>query len=185
MSIFNEESLIQRTGRDVLNHKLGSAKKIYDYILIDTPPNWRYVTQMAMFATDVILAPTRHNDVSSLVNIAEVIKRFIPEVRALKKDGTPEVLPIFFNGQSFSDAQLKSAQENICEIISEYSEDGKINLEPYFFSKSDRVNRNMNIHHLPESAITAKSGFKKIPAVLSSGRTFVNYKTLAEEYFLQ
>lgn len=185
MSSFNEQELIQRTERNVLDQKLKSVKNYYDYILLDTPPNWRHVTQLAMFATDVIMAPTRHDDVSSLRNIAEVIKKFIPEVRIIKDDGTPEVLPVFFNGHSPTDAQLKVVQDEINEIISESRNNEKIDLEPYFFPKSQTANKDLSIHHLPNHAAIAGSAFKHIPAVLRSFPIFSNYRLLAEEYFVQ
>ncbi|NJM57762.1 MAG: AAA family ATPase, partial [Synechococcales cyanobacterium RU_4_20] len=49
-----------------LRKKLEAVKSDYDYILIDAPPNWRYFSISAVYAADVVLIPTQHNNIASL-----------------------------------------------------------------------------------------------------------------------
>jgi AAA domain len=55
-----------------LRKKLETIKSDYDYILIDAPPNWRYFSISAVYAADVVLIPTQHNNIASLKNAATV-----------------------------------------------------------------------------------------------------------------
>ncbi|MEP0853766.1 ParA family protein [Funiculus sociatus GB1-A4] len=90
-----EDKLRQNFGIRRLYQILDSLKYEYDYILIDSPPNWRFFSQSAIYASDVVLIPTKHNNIFSLENAAVAIKQFIPQVQQLRKDGGPIALPIF------------------------------------------------------------------------------------------
>lgn len=96
-----------------LHKKLETARERYDYILIDSSPNWQLFSQMAVYAADVVLLPTKHNNLFSLENAAIAIKDLIPQIQAEKGDGTPMPLHIFFNGEKISDAQLRVAQQEL------------------------------------------------------------------------
>jgi cellulose biosynthesis protein BcsQ len=100
-----------------LHRKLESLRQQYDYILIDSPPNWELFSQLAIYAADVVLLPTKHNDFFSLKNAATAIKQYIPKVQAEKADGSPIALPIFFNGERTTQPQLVVAQKEISNII--------------------------------------------------------------------
>ena len=64
-----------------LRKKLDSLKSEYDYILIDAPPNWRFHSFSALYAADVVLIPTKHNNIRSLKNAATTIQQYIPEIQ--------------------------------------------------------------------------------------------------------
>jgi cellulose biosynthesis protein BcsQ len=72
-----------------LHKKLDLARYEYDYIFIDAAPNWRFTSRLAVYAADVVLLPTKHNNSFSLNNAAIAIKKFLPQMQNLKKDGTP------------------------------------------------------------------------------------------------
>ena len=44
----------------------------YDYILIDCPTNWMFFSQSSLYACDVVLIPTKHNNLASLNNAANL-----------------------------------------------------------------------------------------------------------------
>ena len=163
-----------------LHRKLDLARYEYDYIFIDAAPNWRFTSRLAVYAADVVLLPTKHNNSFSLNNAATAIKEFLPQMQKLKKEGTPIALPIFFNGEKITQPQLQLAQKAIDQIL----ENDK-NLVPYFYPKYTNASKNLHIHHLPEYAIIASAAFARVPAVYKNRSVYYYYEDLAKEYFLQ
>jgi len=157
----------------------------YDYILIDTPPNWRLFSRSALYAADVVLIPTKHNNLFSLENAATVIKTFIPEIQKERGDGSPIALPIFYNGESITDSQKRAAQGAIKEIIDKAKKEEKFNLVPYFYPQYTKAKKNLNIFTLPSYANISGFQFAKIPAVYKDKKARSYYSDLAKEYFLQ
>ncbi|MDF5707887.1 MAG: ParA family protein [Nostoc sp. S4] len=167
-----------------LYDKLEFSRQEYDYILIDAPPNWRVFSQLAVYAADVVLIPTKHNNLFSLENAAIVMKKFIPEVQSQKGDGSPIPLPIFFNGEKITPFQLEVAQKEINNILKNAQKEG-FDLLSYFYPKYTNANRDLRIHELPSYANIAGSAFSRIPAVYRDRSAHEYYKNLAKEYFLQ
>ncbi|GCL57666.1 AAA family ATPase [Microcystis aeruginosa] len=163
-----------------LHRKLDLARYEYDYIFIDAAPNWRFPSQLAVYAADVVLLPTKHNNSFSLNNAAIAIKEFLPSMQNFKKDGTPIALPIFFNGEKITQPQLEIAQKEINQILKNDK-----NLVHYFYPKYTPASKNSHIHHLPEYAIIASAAFARVPAVYKHISVYEYYKDLAKEYFLQ
>jgi cellulose biosynthesis protein BcsQ len=163
-----------------LHRKLDLARYEYDYIFIDAAPNWRFPSQLAVYAADVVLLPTKHNNSFSLNNAATAIKEFLPQMQKLKKDGTPIALPIFFNGEKITQPQLQLAQKEINQIL----ENDKT-LLPYFYSRYTNAKKDLHIHQVPEYAIIASAAFARVPAVYKNRSAHEYYKDLAKEYFLQ
>jgi cellulose biosynthesis protein BcsQ len=163
-----------------LHRKLDLARYEYDYIFIDAAPNWRFTSQLAVYAADVVLLPTKHNNSFSLNNAATAIKEFLPEMQKSKKDGTPIALPIFFNGEKITQPQLQLAQKEINQILKNDK-----NLVHYFYPKYTPASKNSHIHHLPEYAIIASAAFECVPAVYKNRSVYNYYQDLAKEYFLQ
>ena len=163
-----------------LHRKLDLARYEYDYIFIDAAPNWRFPSQLAVYAADVVLLPTKHNNSFSLNNAATAIKEFLPEMQKSKKDGTPIALPIFFNGEKITQPQLELAQKEINQILKNDK-----NLVPYFYPRYTNAKKDLHIHHLPEYAIIASAAFARVPAVYKNRSAYDYYKDLAKEYFLQ
>lgn len=163
-----------------LHRKLDLARYEYDYIFIDAAPNWRFTSRLAVYAADVVLLPTKHNNSFSLNNAATAIKEFLPQMQELKKDGTPIALPIFFNGEKITQPQLELAQKEINQILKNDK-----NLVPYFYPKLAPAKKDLHIHHLPEYAIIASAAFARVPAVYKNRSAYDYYKDLAKEYFLQ
>jgi len=169
---------------DSLYRKLELLKQEYDYILIDSPPNWKLFSKLSLYAADAILMPTKHNNLFSLENAATAIKKFIPEVRALKVDGSPIALPIFFNGEKITQPKLEVAQKEINKIINTARKD-KIDLLPYFYPKYTNAKKDLHIHQIPSYANIADAAFSRIPAVYKDKSANDYYKHLAKEYFIQ
>lgn len=163
-----------------LHRKLDLARYEYDYIFIDAAPNWRFTSRLAVYAADVVLLPTKHNNSFSLNNAATAIKEFLPQMQELKKDGTPIALPIFFNGEKITQPQLELAQKEINQILKNDK-----NLVHYFYPRYTNAKKDLHIHHLPEYAIIASAAFARVPAVYKNRSAYDYYKDLAKEYFLQ
>jgi cellulose biosynthesis protein BcsQ len=167
-----------------LYEKLEDLKQVYDYILIDSSPNWKLFTKLSLYAADAILMPTKHNNLFSLENAATAIKQFIPELQALKVDGTPIPLPIFFNGEKITPPKLEVAQKEILNILKIAKREG-IDLLPYFYPKYTNAHRNLHIHEIPSYANIADAAFSRVPAVYKDKTANDYYKHLAKEYFIQ
>ncbi|MBE9224227.1 AAA family ATPase [Phormidium sp. LEGE 05292] len=152
----------------------------YDYIIIDCPTQWIFFSQSSIYASDVVLIPTKHNGSTSLYNAARVIKDFIPEVKKARNDGGPMALSIFFNGEKITDPQLKVTNAEIEKIIKEYG----INLLPYYWPKATPGNVDKTIFSIPSYATVANAAFSHVPAVLLNSTVEQHYLGFAKEYFL-
>jgi cellulose biosynthesis protein BcsQ len=172
-----------------LRQILDNHKQDYDYILIDSPPNWRFFSISAVNAADVVLIPTKHNNIFSLENAAIAIRKFIPEVQQERKkrnleDAGPIALPIFFNGENITEAAKNTAYKAIDEIMKQKSS-SKLNLLPYFYPRYTKANQNRNIFTLPSYANIASATFSCLPAAYKDKIARDYYLALAKEYFLQ
>lgn len=179
----DDSELRHRFTRSRLYKRLETARQKYDYILIDAPPNWRLISQMAVYAADVVLIPTKHNSLFSLENAATVMKKFIPEVQSKKANGSPIPLPIFFNGERITEPQLDVARKEIDNILKTAKKEG-FTLWPYFYPKSKNAQKNPHIHQVPSYANIASAAFSRVPAVYRDRSAHEYYKDLAKEYFL-
>jgi cellulose biosynthesis protein BcsQ len=167
-----------------LYDKLELARQDYDYILIDSSPNWRFNSKLPVYAADVILIPTKHNNLFSLENAAMTIQKFIPEIQAEKEDGSPIALPIFFNGEKITEPQREVAQQAINNIMKN-AKKVKFDLLPYFYPKYTNARKDLHIHEVPSYANIASAAFSRTPAVYRDRSAHDYYKDLAKEYFLQ
>lgn len=173
-----------KDGYNILFEKLQPFRNKYDYILIDSPPNWRFFSKLAVYAADVVLIPTKHNNLFSIDNAVTAITKFIPEMQERKNNNTPMALPIFLNGETVTIPQLKTAKEKIVEIIKQVKKDEKIDLSPYFFPRWKKGSQDSHIYHLPNYAHISNAIFQKIPSVYKSKLAYGYYEDLAKEYFL-
>lgn len=182
-----EERLREMISPGRLRQALEPFKLQYDYILIDSPPNWRFFSQSAVNAADVVLIPTKHNSIFSLENAVTVIQRFVPEIQNERKDGGPIALPIFFNGESITEAQRLSAEQAINEILAKGKKDkvNPIDLTPYFYPKSTSAREDHHIFGIPGFAHIAGGAFTRVPAAYKNRTACEHYLALAKEYFLQ
>ncbi|MCA1903365.1 MAG: AAA family ATPase [Cyanobacteria bacterium KgW148] len=163
-----------------LHQKLDLARHEYDYIFIDASPNWRFISQLAVYAADVVLIPTKHNNLFSLENAATAIKKFLPQMQRIKGDGTPIALPIFFFCEKITQPQLELAQKEIDQIIKNDEM-----LLPYFYPRYTNARKDLHIHQVPNYATIATAMFSRVPAVYQNRLAHEYYKDLAKEYFLQ
>jgi cellulose biosynthesis protein BcsQ len=187
LKYLEEDKLRQMISYVRLRQALEPFKSKYDYILIDSPPNWRFFSQSAICAADVVLIPTKHNSIFSLENAVSVIKNFVPEIQSERKDGGPIALPIFFNGESITDAAKIRAEQAINEIIVKSGKDksNPINLTPYFYPRSTSTKIDQHIFGIPSYADIASAAFTRVPAAYKNKTACEHYVALAKEYFLQ
>jgi cellulose biosynthesis protein BcsQ len=162
-----------------LRDLLKTVRYTYDYILIDCPTQWLYFSQSGVYASDVVLIPTKHNGLNSLHNAARVIKDFIPEIQMARRDGAPIALPIFFNGEKVNDSSLRIANAEIDKIIAEDK-----SLKAYFYPKTRQGSSDKTIFEIPAYASVANAAFSHIPAVYKNKIVADYYDRLAKEYFL-
>ncbi|MEB3339214.1 hypothetical protein [Okeania sp.] len=96
------------------------------------------------------------------------------------------VLPIFFNGEKITEAQMKEAQVYIDKLIKDTKKDPnhKFDLLPYFYPSYTSANKNRKIFQLPNYASIAKSAFSHVPAVYKDRVVLEYYKSLVKEYFI-
>lgn len=163
----------------------------YDYILIDSPPNWQYFSQSAIYASDVVLMPAKHNNIFSIENAAQAIAKLIPQIKQERQDGRPRVLPVFFNGERITDPQREAAEKLIDGLIEKYKKapkpEIKFDLTTYFYPRRywQPARNDRHIFTLPSFAAIASAGFSHLPAVYVNKIAREYYQALAREYFLQ
>lgn len=167
------------------NDMICDFKAEYDYILIDSPPNWQFFSKSAVAASDVVLIPTRHNHLFSIKNAAIAISKFIPETQLLRNDGGPIALPIFFNNGKQTDAQLTISTNEIIKIIQDIKKDTGFNLAPYFFPRYSKAQKDTRIFEIPSHALIANAAFSRTPAAYKFSVAHSYYKQLVKEYFIQ
>lgn len=186
----NEDDLRKEFSFYSFSKKLEPLKADYDYILIDAPPNWRFFSISAVYASDVVLIPTKHNNIFSLQNAAVTIRQYIPEVQKIRQEKTKKIewgstaLPIFFNGEKIADAARIRATKAIKTIIKQVYQEYSFDLTPYFFPNYKSRN-NTRIFELPSNAYIGYAAFDKIPAAYKNRTAYSYYTELAKEYFLQ
>ncbi|MBA3921364.1 MAG: ParA family protein, partial [Nostocaceae cyanobacterium] len=186
LAYLGEDQLRQLFKLSRLRQVLETSKSQYDYILIDSSPNWRFFSQSTLLASDVVLIPTKHNNMSSLENAATAIKSFIPQIQQERKDGGPIALPIFFNGEKINESQIKTAQKEINSIIEQAREDriNQFDLLPYFYPYYSQHKKDCRVFELPSYAHIANSSFSHTPAVYNYKIARDYYLALVKEYFL-
>lgn len=177
------QSHIQK-GQKRLREILKTFIYLYDYILIDCPTQWLFFSQSSVYASDVVLIPTKHNGLASLHNAARVITKFIPEIKQERGDGGPIALPIFFNGEKITAPSLQTANQEIGKIINQAKKDG-FDLIPYYWPKSTSGNAEKTIFSIPSYATVANAAFSHIPAVFLNNTAAEHYVGLIKEYFLK
>jgi len=164
-----------------LRDLIAPLRNEYDYILIDCPTQWLYFSQSGVFAADVILIPTRPDDLSSLNNAARVITQFIPETARSRQDGGPIALPAFFNGvSSRSEYTIQLANKEIWKLINQEKSVDLLHFWPHF----KKGNENKSIFRIPDYAVISSAKFARIPAVFKDRRVLEYYQSLAREYFI-
>ncbi|MBN8564531.1 MAG: AAA family ATPase [Leptolyngbya sp. UWPOB_LEPTO1] len=181
---FDEVKLRQLLTPHTLRRKLEPLKSEYDYILIDAPPNWRIFSQLAVYAADVVLIPTKHNNLFSLENAAMAIKEFIPEAQRARDDGSPVPLPVFFNGEKTTPHQIAAAQIEIANILKQAKKEG-FDLMPHFYPRYTNTKKDLHIFEVPSYANIANAAFARVPATYRDKTARDYYLALAKEYFLQ
>lgn len=172
-----------------LHRALESLKNDYDYILIDSPPNWRLFAQKAIYAADVVLIPARHDNLHSLQNASTAITQFIPAMRekrrAVKESG-PIVLPIFMNNTPTRPApfQVDLMHNAIKRIIVKSKRASGFDLTPYFYPKYGNGQKNLDMVSVPYMAFIPRADFMHMPAAFAFKPAREQYKNLVMEYFL-
>lgn len=185
-----EQELTAKVTRGRLRQVLQTLRNEYDYIFIDSPPNWQLFSQEAVMAADVVLIPTKHNNLASLENAALAISQFLPEVGNRRRDilspdaDNPTALPIFYNGETMTDAQQRQAQNAIIRIIKSHKKDFGSDLQPYFFPKYTSSTKNMDVFLLKNHAHISNAVFKRKPAAYINKEVLASYKELVQEYFI-
>ncbi len=185
-----QNQLVAEIAKGRLRTVLGELRNIYDYILIDAPPGWHFFSQETVAAADVVLLPTKHNNLTSLLNAQQVISQFLPEIGArlcasLPHIADPKALPIFYNGEQITPTQKQQAQIALKKMIVQSKSAKGIDLLPYFFPKAANSNHNLTVYEIPNYAHIATAAFSNRPAAYFSKVAFNYYQSFAEEYFLQ
>lgn len=173
-----------------LRQILQKVRFYYDYILIDSPPNWSFFSKSAVIASDVVLIPTKPNNMFSLQNAALAIREYIPEAQRLRKDGSPIALPVFWNGERVSETQREAAYKLIDDLIRRSQENTTkpFDLQPYFYPHLEnprQENTPVYIFEVPNYVCIANAAFYGMPATYRDRIAYTYYLDLAKEYFLQ
>ncbi len=163
----------------------------YDYILIDSPPGWTFFSQSCLFAADVVLMPTKHDNFSSLKNVVKVIKELIPETQKarIKKysEPLPIPLPIFFNEHDHTSASIDRTHLEIKKLITIQSGKNLIHdpdLLPYYYPMYKDGVTNTEIFSISAYKVVASAAFSRVPASVQNKTAYDYYLALAKEYFL-
>jgi cellulose biosynthesis protein BcsQ len=172
-----------------LKRTLESVCNDYDYILIDTPPNWRIFAQQAIYAADVVLIPARHDNLHSLQNAGTAIAKYIPEIqleRQLRGEAGPIALPVFMNSAiKETPHQIQLMHLAIEKIIQGTRKDSNgFNLLPYFYPRWKPEKKDRSMISIPYMAYISRADFMHIPAAFGFKVAREQYQKIAKEYFL-
>lgn len=110
---------------EYLRNCLVDAARNYDYVLIDMPPNWRWLAQVGVFASDVLLVPAAHSNRESLQNLEDVVTEFLPQVsewRTTFSDGPPSLLPLVLNCYEYTNASARNCKDFLAGIEKQNSD---------------------------------------------------------------
>jgi len=172
-----------------LKRALESVRNDYDYVLIDTPPNWHIFAQQAIFAADVVLIPARHDDLHSLQNAGDAIAKFIPEIQekcqSLGNAG-PIALPIFMNNAFRETSYQKQLMHDAIEkIIKENRKEANgFDLLPYFYPQYKPSHKDKTMISIPYMAHISRANFMHLPAAFGFKVAREQYQKIAKGYFL-
>lgn len=186
----DETKLDQYVRRDALLRTLQEVKEAdYDYILIDAPPNWRFFSQQAVYAADVVLMPARHDNFHSLQNAATAITDLLPQIQkdhAKDCGAGPTALPVFLNGEpaSISHNQSEMMHKTIAKIIKTANTQKNMDLTPFFYPKWSRSRPNLDMAKIRQIAHIARADFYHVPAVFGFKVAREQYFEFVKEYFL-
>lgn len=189
MGDIDETKFMHQVKTKALKKALEAVRDEYDYILIDSPPNWRIFSQKALYAADVVLIPARPDDMHSLQNAATALTKFIPEIQERRRleagDCGPIALPIFMNNSpKTSSPMLVLMHQAIEEIINNARQEFNRDLTPYFYPKMTPGVINHEMMKIPKMAHIAKADFLHRPAVFTFKPAYDNYCNLLAEYFI-
>ena len=184
-----ENELRNTVSRNAFKGAIDKVKAKYDYIIIDSSPNWNFFSKSAVQAADVVLMPTKSNDISALHNAAITVSQYIPEVRQeIRKNSNnfdfgAIALPIFFNGgkKIFKPNSNNASAKLVEEAVKKIGDRLNFDLKPYFYPKGAIS----NIFELTNHSSISKAAFDGIPAAYKSKVAYRYYTELAKEYFLQ
>lgn len=187
-----QNQLLSELTRGRLLDVLQNLKHSYDYIFIDAPPGWSFYSRETIIAADVLLLPTKHNNLASLLNAQQVITNFLKQIGEERRQAfdnaieiaNPTALPIFYNGEKMTPAQKREAGNKLSQLIKETKKKEGIDLRPYFFPKTTKGHKNSEIYEIPYHAYIATAAFSHKPAVYKYKVAFNYYKDFAKEYFL-
>lgn len=185
----SENELRNTVKRNAFEKAINKIRSKYDYIIIDSSPNWNFFSKSAIQAADVVLIPAKPNNISSLHNAAITIAKYIPEVQKYALEASNQfdfgtvALPIFFNGERkiFEPDNNSALAKKVKEAIDKISGQIDYDLKPYFYPNGT-IN---NIFELTNQASISNAAFEGIPATYKSQAAFKQYTKLAQEYFLQ
>lgn len=189
MGDIDESKFKQQIKFQALRKALEAVQHEYDYILIDSPPNWRIFSQKAIYAADVVLIPARHDNMHSLQNAATAITKFIPEAQAYRQEKAgeygPIALPIFMNNAPPpTDPALVVMHKAIDRIIQETKSIYKRDITNFFYPKYTPGKKNHEMIRIPQLAHIARADFMHIPAAFAFKPANDYYYKLLTEYFL-
>jgi cellulose biosynthesis protein BcsQ len=109
--------------------RLQEISKKYDYVLVDTPPNWRWFAQAGTLASDVLLVPASHINRASLENLEILVTKFMPELRQLRNEldqSAPSLLPLVLNNYRATDVHKKYCETFLESLVKRNSKHQEI-----------------------------------------------------------
>lgn len=125
IDIYDEISGLNQDNKvvKVLKDKIASIEKIYDYILIDCPPNLGAITMSGIYLSNYYLVPVIP-DTLSTYGLTQVIKKIDMKAREIKRfDENYEIKPLgiiinrYKENKPYSTiAKLLEVKSNNCEI---------------------------------------------------------------------
>jgi cellulose biosynthesis protein BcsQ len=105
---------------EALMQSLQEISRQYDYVLVDTPPNWRFFAQAGTLASDVILVPASHINRASLENLEVLVTKFMPMLGEWRRElnkGAPSLLPLVLNQYQATEAQVRNCKKFLEHLV--------------------------------------------------------------------
>lgn len=186
---FDTGEFEQNIGRQFLRQQLVEAARNYDYVLIDMPPNWRWLSQSGVLASDVLIVPANHIDRSSLQNLEDLVTTFLPDVAGWRteiEDGPVGLLPLVLNRYQHTTAQAKNCKEFL-DRISQQNPNWEKAFNNFFYIERPAMwgfgieKRCLELPYVVEIASSPLQGSKYVPAPLRYKKARETYESLIRE----
>lgn len=183
---------LQRVQLEALEKLSKDFAAHYDFVLIDTPPNWKVFAKQGLMAADLVLSLAQHDNYESITNTRSLVENFLPEIRSKKQDlaadicsdivtqnTIPELLPLYFNRWESTLMQEKRCKVLLDNVSIQCLHENRVEYERFLCKKDGFGYPEIHkIHYRNEISRAPMEGDRAAPAVVKYVKARESYREL-------